>query len=379
MGNVQKPVLSFYTNMPTPYQLDFFDALKNYFVLKVIYFTTRENDRQWELNPGGKDYEVKVLTNNGLAKIVQKKIGSFHFSNEIFSVLRNENADFVLVNGTYWSPNVIIAILKAYGNKKRVCFWGEPIFPANNRIKIAIKKLLLWPVRKRTDFLLAIGKRAVESYKHYGYKKNIYNIPYSINTELFSPARLDNKILQVLINNYKPDKEIVFLSSGSLIYRKGMDTVINAFKLLPKDFKVKLIILGDGPEKENLAAMAVNDERIYFVGFQEKDMIPYWFNLADIFVFASRYDGWGLIINEAVAASLPIICSKEVGAAEDKLINNYNAVLADPGDVSGFEQAMRKLFLENEFRDELIKNGKKIKAEFSSEFCAKKLYEIYSV
>ena len=364
--------------MPTPYQLDFFDALKNYFVLKVIYFTSRENDRQWELNSEGKGYYVKVLKNSRIAKLIQKKISSFHFSYEIFSVLRRDDADYVLINGTYWSPNVVIALIRSFGNKKRVCFWGEPVFPVNSKLRAAIKKVLLWPVRKRTHFLLAIGKKAEDCYRFYGYKKKIYNIPYNINIDFFSPENLDKKILQNLINQYKSAGQTIFLTSGSLIFRKGMDVIIRAFQLLPEDQKIKLLIIGDGPERENLTAMTTNDDRISFVGFQEKEMIPYWFNLADIFVFASRYDGWGLIINEAVAASLPVICSKEVGAAEDKLINNYSAILVEPDDVSGFAHAMRKLLLDGEFRKTMIDNAKKVRTEFSSEYNARKLYEIYS-
>jgi glycosyltransferase involved in cell wall biosynthesis len=371
-----KPILSFYTNMPTPYQLDFFAALKEYFDLRVIYFSAREADRQWQLPSTGEGYSVKVLKNNRLALFVQKRFPSFHFSNEIRSVIKEDHSGMVIVNGTYWSPNVLLALYLSRKKKKLVSFWAEPVFPSRG-IRFSFKKLLLWPVRRYTDLLLAIGKKAEEGYRAYGYNKSIYNIPYNIDIDLFKEENLDQTRFQELVRKYKSNGETVLLSSGSLIERKGMDTVISAFRKSNPNFNLRLLIIGEGSERDRLKEMINNDDRIELVGFQEKEMIPYWFRLADIFIFASRYDGWGLVINEAMSAGNAIICSTNVGAAYNSLEQNENAILCDPGSVEQYTNAINLLAENKSLMTKLALNARSSIQMISSQRIAEKIYAIF--
>ncbi|RYY17351.1 MAG: glycosyltransferase [Chitinophagaceae bacterium] len=136
-----------------------------------------------------------------------------------------------------------------------------------------------------------------------------------------------------------------------------------------------VLIVGDGEERTSLEAMAKDCPGITFLGFQDKSMVPYYFNVADAFVFASRYDGWGLIINEAIAASLPVICSRQTGAAIDKL-DNGKAILLDAEDVEGYSRAMEDMVTGKLNRWELISRTNQIAEEFSSEYNARQLYNI---
>ena len=372
--NTGKPKLSFYTNMPTPYQVDFFDALKDLFELHVIYFTTRESDRQWNLSVSGA-YKVTVLKNNLVAKLVQKKVSSFHYSYDLTNVIRNDDANYVIVNGTYWSPNVLKSISMNRAMKRWVAYWSEPVFPVSSKIKFRLKQFLLQTVLKRTDCILAIGTNAENAFRSYGYTRPIYQVPYNINTELFKKVNLEQHRLNDLTEKYKRRGEYIFLSSGSLIHRKGMDIIIRAFLNLEKALNIKLLILGDGAEKDNLVKLSKGDDRIVFIGFQEKELIPYWFNLADAFVFATRYDGWGLVINEALAAEKPVISSNAAGAAADQL-NAGNAMICESGNVSEFTEAMRRLATDQQHNRDLVNKTHNISIKLSSNYNARRVYDI---
>lgn len=372
-----KPRLSFYTNMPTPYQLDFLSALKDYFDLYVVYYTTRETDRQWTLPTSGEGYQVQVLHNNFIARFLQTWFPSFHFSWQILSTIRHRKAELLIVNGTYWSPNVLLALFFGRQSHTKVSYWAEPVFPVTG-IRFQIKRIMLWPVRRYTDFLLAIGIKAKLGYQEYGYNKPIFNFPYNINVEAFRKEHLDKNVFASLLREYKSQDETVLLTSGSLVKRKGIDTVIKAFQEIPLELNARLIIVGDGEEKQALQLLAATDPRIHFVGFQEKNLIPYWFNLADIFVFASRYDGWGLVINEAVAAGLAVICSNTVGAATDKLVDGVNCFLLHPEDVVGYAQKMTTLITDPNLRKKFVKQTEAVKIELSSAFSAKTIYGLCS-
>jgi glycosyltransferase involved in cell wall biosynthesis len=372
-----RPVLFFYTNMPTPYQLDFFDALKEHFDLHVVYFTAREHDRQWNLSTSANGYSVTVLENNLLAKLIQQKVHSVHYSNSIKQVALKSKADMVIVNGTYWSPNVVLAMKYSKQAGAKVYFWGEPVFPVFNAIKKRAKTFLLGPVRKYTDGLLAIGRRAAEGYKAYDYQQPIINIPYNINHHLFDDSRIDQVKLQALKTLYAPNNEIVILSSGSLIERKGMDTLIKAVQLLAANIPVKLLIIGEGAERQALLQLIGQDPRIVLLGFREKDDVPYYFKMADMFVFASRYDGWALVVNEAMSAGNAIICSKSVGAAYDLLRDGENALLCDADDVEGFSNKIQLLLKDDILRTTIRQSALTESVCISSEAMALKIAMLY--
>jgi glycosyltransferase involved in cell wall biosynthesis len=372
----EKPGLSFYTNMPTPYQLDFLDALKDHFVLKAIFFTKIENDRQWKLSVSG-GYDVIFLKNSWLARIIHKKITSFHFSWKIINVLLKDDSRFIIVNGTYWSPNVVLSFIIGYLRRKKVFFYGEPIFESSSPVQRWVKKYILaFALRYFTHGILAIGKKAMDGYASFGYKRLLYNIPYNINTDLFKEQNIDADLFEKLKKKWKANGEIILLSSGSLTHRKGMDTLITAFLRIPDLKNVRLLIMGDGPDRSELEAMTLHTSCVTFLGFCEKEEIPAYFRLADIFVFASRYDGWGLVINEAIAGETAIIASVETGAAFDKIVPNINGLLVKAGDIEGYKTAMMELIANPERRRLLIENNKELIKELSSAYNAKIVYDI---
>lgn len=367
--------MSVYTNMPTPYQLDFFESLSEIVLLKVVYFSNRENNRQWTLPLESKKYQTSLLVDNWLARRIQKKIPSFHFSNRIVSIAFREQSEHVIVNGTYWIPNIVLALLILTLRGKKTYFYGEAIFPVSTKVKFILKRLLLLPVSKLTNGIFAVGRIGVDSYKQYGYKKPILNVPYSIDLAPFSHDRLDNKKMNRIRSQYSPSGEFVFLTSGSLISRKGIDIIIKAFQKLNKSDST-LLILGDGEERQNLMNFANGNSNIHFAGFIEKEDVPYYFLLADSFVFGSWYDGWALVINEAIASGLPIICSNKVGAATDLLIDNQSALICNPGDVGEFAEAMRRVATDEQLRKTLQLNVLALRQDISSTYNASKVYAV---
>jgi glycosyltransferase involved in cell wall biosynthesis len=359
--------------MPTPYQLDFFASLKKYFELEVVYFSVREADRQWDLPTEGIGYKTIVLNDNLISRFVHRWIPSFHFSTGIKTVVKEDNPSFVIVNGTYWTPNVALILYLYRNHNTKTAYWSEPVFDSQG-LMLRLKRLMLYPILKWTDYLFAIGTAARDSFLGYGYARPIINIPYNIDMLPFK--EIGNEDLSLVLNVLgNPGKEeIIILTSGSLINRKGIDTVIKAFKSLKSSKSLRLVIMGDGEERRTLTTLADGDSRIKFIGFQEKHLIPYWFKAADIFVFASRYDGWGLVINEAIAGDAAIICSTAVGAGRDLLQDGVNGFLVDPENVEGFATAMTKLITDTSLRESFVKNNSENAERLSSDYNAKLIY-----
>lgn len=322
-----KPRLSFYTNIPTPYQLDFFDALSELFELKVVYYATIEEDRMWKLDTHSNNYEIVHLKKSLLSNLLLKVHHTLHYSGAIFRQVLTDPAPYVIVGGSYIAPNAIIAMLLSRLRGKKIAFLSEAFQPAVRLSRRWLRKIFLVPLRISCDMLFAIGDVAANSYQQQGINKPTYKIPYSIDSTQFDINNLDPAYLHRITEEIKPQgNEFVFITSGSLIHRKGIDTLVKAFSEgMPPH--VKLLIMGDGPDRSDLEKLANNNPNIIFMGFAQKNAIPYYFNAADAFIFASRYDGWAVVINEAIAARLPIISSNTVGAALDLIQHNENGYL----------------------------------------------------
>lgn len=372
-----KPRLSFYTNIPTPYQLDFFEALADIFELRVIYYESIEANRQWKLNTNSGSYETVSLKNSFLAKPFLLINSTFHFSWSIFSQAIYDKSPYIIVGGAYHTPNLVIAAMISKLRSKKVFFFTERIPSSTNVFKRIFKQIALLPVKWFCHALIAVGNDVRESYLEYGVRKDAVVIPYNVKADLFSKTRLDPAFAQNLKARLGGNQRLVLLSSGALIPRKGMDILIQAYHSLTKEIQQKcaLVIIGDGPEKEKLVALAQNSPYIFIEGFKEKHEIPYYFSIADIFVFASHYDGWGLVINEALAAGLPVISSGSVTAARDLIEPGTNGYVCANNDPEEFKNFITLLVTDDQRRKEIGGKNRELGQAISSENCAKKLFD----
>jgi glycosyltransferase involved in cell wall biosynthesis len=108
----------------------------------------------------------------------------------------------------------------------------------------------------------------------------------------------------------------VFGSVGRLTVEKGMDRLIQAFRAaFPKGNEpVRLVIVGDGPERGTLERLAEGDNRIFIAGAQEK--IAIYYLAFDAFAGTARFEPFGLAILEAMAAGCPLVLSRSQGPSE---------------------------------------------------------------
>ncbi|NHA04782.1 glycosyltransferase family 4 protein [Mucilaginibacter sp. HC2] len=369
-----KPSLSFYTNIPTPYQLSFFNELSKLFDLTVIYYSNTENNREWKFDLNV-EYKTVVLSNNFIAKIIQKKVIDFHFSWQIFKLAWNDKSDYFIIGGSYWIPNAAVALTFNKIKRKKIAYFSEPLFEVRNKVKYAIKWLLLRILQFNCNAIFCVSKQAAVSFENFGVKQPKFIIPYNIDSKLFS--QLKSIKLEEFKSKYKSANEKIILSSGSLIERKGMDVLINAVKEIGNP-DLRLIIIGGGPDEQKLKDLCADDHRIIFAGFQTPDRIPYFFGIADVFAFASRYDGWAVVINEAIAANVPIISSDAVGAAKELITHPDLGLLCKSGDVQEFKEAMISLLSNENKRIDIKEHSQKLIPLISSDYNANYVYDIFT-
>ena len=194
-------------------------------------------------------------------------------------------------------------------------------------------------------------------------------IPNIVDTEIFQYGSFNNK---------QNKEEFNFVSVGGLIHRKGMDLTIkafnNAFKNNPK---VKLTIIGGGPEKKNLKSLIRDlnlEDRVSLTGRIERKEIAEYFKNSDAFVLASKGETFGVVFIEAMASGLPVIATRCGGP--ENFIKEEQGLIIEKDNIEELASAMKNIYKNIDKYDN--KKISKITIEqFSPESVAEQITEVY--
>ena len=182
----------------------------------------------------------------------------------------------------------------------KVYYWLER-FDVSKSIKISILNLLFKKLLPKSNGILAIGQEAKKFYEKYN--KNVINLPYSI--------KYSKKIKKTKFKN----KKIRFLFVGQLIYRKGIDLIINLLKKNQyENFEIKIV--GEGIYNKEILNLSKKNKNIKYFKFQNLTELKKIYLNSDVMIFPSRFDGWGVVALEAMNYMLAIISSQNVGVKE---------------------------------------------------------------
>jgi glycosyltransferase involved in cell wall biosynthesis len=136
-----------------------------------------------------------------------------------------------------------------------------------------------------------------------------------------------------------------------------------------------LWIAGDGPLRADLQAMIDDSGDILFLGFLDSKDLAYYFNLATTFLFCSRYDGWAVVINEALSASLPVVVSDQVTASE-LIINDVNGYVCKSEKVIEYSEALEKILINIDLRLQFSDYNYNLSKSWNSDSMANKIFKM---
>jgi glycosyltransferase involved in cell wall biosynthesis len=175
-------------------------------------------------------------------------------------------------------------------------------------------------------------------------------VPNGIDAELFRP-----RPRAALRNELSLDQGPVFVAVGRLNVEKGMDKAIEALARLDHD--ARLVIVGDGEEREKLQQLARAlrvDERVLFTGLQPHEMVAKYLAAADVFLFPTvRAEAAPLVLPQAMSCGLPVVASDIGGITEVVQRSGENGILIPPGDLRRLVSAMETLLQDSDLRARL--------------------------
>jgi len=253
---------------------------------------------------------------------------------EIISIIERREHDAIVVLGwrarAYWQ-----AMRACWRTNTPVYVRGDSQLEDDRGLKRLVKRALYPRFVGRFTACLAVGTRSEAYFRYYGARR-VVRSPHFVDNAAFaagaSHARASRNAVRAQWDI--DDSTLAVLFVGKLIDKKRPGDVVDACRRVSG---ARAIIVGDGPLKGTLANATL-------LGFRNQSELPAIYAAADVLVLPSdRQETWGLVINEAMAAGLPVVASDAVGCVPDLITPGVTGDRFPPGNVDALAAALRAL------------------------------------
>jgi glycosyltransferase involved in cell wall biosynthesis/peptidoglycan/xylan/chitin deacetylase (PgdA/CDA1 family) len=327
-GNPLPLRIGLLTDHPSPHMVALLDALADRpdCTIEVLYCNRKAPGRGWGA-PVGR------LPHRFISGVTL--LNDFRINPNILNTIKKTRADIWVINTCYTSPTTLMAIGWLHQKGGPWIYMNEPPRPRHGTL-LAIKRPILAYVLKRAWGVIGTGVKAESMYQGLlSNDKPTDTIPYYIDLNPFYKVSLPDPMVR--------QTPVRFVTSSQMIRRKALDILLNACKLLPPN-GWKLTLVGEGPLRarfESEFSNRWNRDQVRFFGqvpYQDRASV---FDGEHVFVFPSRWDGWGMVVPEALAAGRPVISSDHVISAHEFIQNGVNGFLIPKEDPPALAEKMR--------------------------------------
>ena len=349
----------------------------------TVYFCSRQGAEEY-FDPGFgqrlkwdtsllEGYKYKFLKN---VRRQDQVAGFWSLINfEVVRELRTNKYDALWVNGHNFAT-YLIGIGAARWLKIPVLMRCEThLLLQRSRLKRAIRKpLMRYFYNRLCDVCLPIGTRNREFYLAHGVDNaRMFTVPYAVDNAYFTEATSAFKNRSETKNELGLPLRLPLVLSVSkmLLGKKLMDLLVAFHRIRKSGVEAALVFVGSGEQEMKLRDYVREHELpdVYFFGFRNQSELPRFYAVADIFVFPSASETWGLSLNEAMCAGLPVIASRDIGAVPDLVRQGENGFAFESGNEDELVDYMRRLLGSSERRKLMGVQSRKIISHWDYERC----------
>jgi glycosyltransferase involved in cell wall biosynthesis len=339
------------TGLPAPYREPVLAELasRHAIDLRVFYASTGHQDVGWTAPSTHRSYDHLFLKNympergRRLPLVGYLSLGLPH-------ELKRFRPDYLIIYG-YNQLSQLLAFRHAIANGIPFALRSDSNAMLDTRTdrRSQLRRMLVRAIVRRAHALLPVGSANKLFWQHLG----------ALDSQIFmAPYAVDNRAIAAAVTNQRRDPlgPVRLLYVGRLLPRKGVDLLLSAFNRLAPLADVTLSIVGDGPLRSELQAIQspLARDRTIWHGKLPNEQAIAQMGLADLFVLPSRYEPWGLVVNEAMAAGLPVIAHRHVGAALDLIVPNSTGWIFDHLSTDDLFQSLHRAIMQ---RDQLPDMG----------------------
>jgi len=311
----RKKKLSLLINIIAPARLALYSGLADHFELQISHGGTEGNRDSWQALDE-KLPNARVRRAWGWQISLPRKENGKQFDRRFIHITPGYIAHLLS-----FRPDVVISnemglrslIALAYGaifRKPVLVWWGGT--PHTERKTNFARRLLRALISRWARHWISYGQTSTEYLLSLGiYRGRIVEIQNAVDETLFFADAAPELDIQP-----RP----VVLYAGQLIARKGVELLIDAASAAQREGDVfSLLLVGNGRDKQALEAQAKSEGlgNIRFLPSRPPEKMPAIYRSADVLIFPTLEDVWGLVANEAILCGLPVLCSKYAGCASE--------------------------------------------------------------
>jgi glycosyltransferase involved in cell wall biosynthesis len=311
------------------YRVPLFGHIKQRVKHLRIFLSIKEvPDRDWHLFWGDLDVVINrtftwVHRFQNLHGFMDQSVISFPY--DTLWALWRYRPD-VIVSSEFGMRTLSAAVYKMLFPKTKLLIWAtlsEHTEASRGRRREALRRRLL----RYADGVFVNGASGERYIRSLGFQKGpISAVPYTIDNQAFRGAvtRKDGDAKRLLF-------------TGQLVERKGLHPFLIQLAKWCKDHPVKIVLLsivGTGPELDRIRSIPLPPNlEIKYEGAASFQQLPSYYHEADIYIFPTLADEWGVVINEAMIAGLPVLGSRYSQAVEELVQDGVNGWLFTPSSV----------------------------------------------
>ena len=326
------------TNFLPPYRIKVLELLQESVGHLRIFLSVRmESNRNWRAEWGNLDVIVQRTASFpacGIHRTSFKDDREIHIPYDTLLQLFRYRPTAIIA-GEFGMRTLQAALYKCLFPRTRLIVWAT-LSEVTERSRGSVRKLLRRSILKVSDAVLVNGSSGATYIEGFGYpRRRIHVVPQATDNELFAgPAT-------------RPEDPVSkLLYAGQLIERKGLvqfhEQLVRWCKAHPER-QVRWTLVGRGPLQETIRSW----ERPTNYALELLEEVPYHelatqYHRADLFTLPTLADEWGLVVNEAMIAGLPVLGSVFSQAVEDLVVEGANGWTFRPNDVNEVYEALSR-------------------------------------
>ena len=268
----------------------------------------------------------------------------------VWNELLSGRYDVLWLHGHNYAAN-LIALAAAKTARIPVMMRGDThLALPRHGIKAILHQPLMSALYGCCDRLLAIGSANAAFYRAMGVPDHkIFLVPYSVDTERFvRAANLTHDQKASVRRRYGiPLGRPAVLYAAKFTRRKRPGDLLEAARRLNSQAHCPfgVIMTGSGELEDELRTFCAEHalDNVVFTGFINQSELPALYGASDVFVLPSEHEPWGLAVNEAMCAGLPVVVAREAGCVPDLVHEGVNGYTPGAGDIAGLADALQRL------------------------------------
>ncbi|EKE84822.1 glycosyltransferase [Idiomarina xiamenensis] len=308
------------------------------------------------------------------------------FSPRIHRELRQFKPDVVHLHHPFWLSYSgmlcarSLAVPVVYTYHTRLEHYAHFVPLPTRLFRNFISHLLIKHFAERCDGIIVPTYSAEEYLRMIGVKKPIFVQPTGIDYDKFQQR--DEAALQRLRRQLKlADDELVYVTVSRLSQEKNIDFMLDAIaELKQREHRpFRFIIIGDGDERSRIESrintLGLSDVVILTGAIPPEQMVNYY-QLGDIFLFASKSETQGMVILEAMAAGLPVVAVRSSGI--DDVVQHKSNGYKTPENIEVWLRQVERLSQQDELRQRLANQAQQFAKDYAIEHFAEDIKHIYA-